>query len=143
MGNEFDPHYISEKIYFQVGQKALIMNNREEVLFLKRSDNTGGKWSFPGGGLEKGEESMESIKREIKEETNLEGMNFQMYYIITSTTETDEAGIIIGYTCESVGEIVLNWEHTEYRWLPPKDGMNLELTPHAKILLEKFIEKNV
>lgn len=141
MSKEFDPNYVPEKVYFQVGQKALIVNGEEKILFLKRSDKTGNKWSFPGGGLEKGEETIESIKREIKEEINLDGTNFQVFCIITGGSKTGETGIIIGYTCLYSGKIELNWEHSEYKWLSPKDGLKLELTSHAKILLEKFIKE--
>ncbi len=109
---------------------------------MKRSDKTGNKWSFPGGGLEKGEEAIESIKREIKEETNLDGTDFKVFHIITGGSKTgDDAGIVIGYKCISTGIIELNWEHSKYEWLSPKDGLRLELTSHAKILLEKFIKE--
>ena len=141
MTKEFDPNYVPEKVYFQVGQKALIINNEGKILFLKRSDNTGSKWSFPGGGLEKGEEAIESIKREIKEETNLDGTDFQVFYIITGGSKTGDAGIVIGYECISTGKIELNWEHSEYKWLSPTDGLKLELTLHARILLEQFIKE--
>ena len=142
MGKEYDPNYVPEKVYFQVGQKALIIDNEGKILFLKRSDKTGNKWSFPGGGLEKGKEAIESIKREIKEETDLDGADFQVFYIIAGGSKTGDAGIIIGYKCTSTGKIELNWEHSEYKWLSPKDGLNLELSSHAKILLEQFLMTN-
>ncbi|KKQ34547.1 MAG: Hydrolase, NUDIX family [Candidatus Nomurabacteria bacterium GW2011_GWB1_37_5] len=140
MEKEYDPNYIAEKVYFQVGQKAIIWNSDKKILLLKRSGIAGGKWSFPGGGLEKGEGAIESIKREIKEETNLDCSDFKVYYIHTSNSNSDESGIIIGYECQFSGEVKLNWEHGEYRWIFPKDALEFELTPHARILLEYHVK---
>ena len=105
-------------------------------MFLKRADTICNKWSFPGGGLELGESAIESIEREINEETDLDVSDLQVFYIISNgSKDTKDVGIIIGYTCKCTGETKSNWEHSEYKWLSPKDGLALDLSLHAKILL--------
>ena len=50
---------------------ALIQNEDGQVLLVHNTD--GGGWSFPGGKVEPEETLVEALKREIMEETGLEG----------------------------------------------------------------------
>ena len=63
-----------EKIIVAVG--AVIENEAGEILLVKHRPERGGfwqgKWICPGGELELGESIEEGIKREVKEETQLE-----------------------------------------------------------------------
>ena len=63
------------KSFFEITVKAVILNDKDEVLLIKRpeKDHHGaGKWDLPGGKLEAGEYIQEGLNREIKEETGLE-----------------------------------------------------------------------
>lgn len=58
-----------------VGVGAMIFNEKGEVFLSKRGQevrNEKGTWEFPGGGVEFGEKLVDAIKREIKEEYNME-----------------------------------------------------------------------
>ena len=57
---------------FHLGVKALLLNPDGKVLLLKRHHPVKGiYWDIPGGRLQKGESQMETLLREIKEETGL------------------------------------------------------------------------
>ena len=61
--------------YIGVGAGAMIFNSDGKILLIKRgfkSKNEKGKWNIPGGSLEFGETREEAIKREIKEELDIE-----------------------------------------------------------------------
>jgi ADP-ribose pyrophosphatase len=61
-----------------VSQKAIIFNREGKILVLRRSGtalSNPGKWDFPGGDLEFGEDAIGGIIREIREETGLEVKN--------------------------------------------------------------------
>lgn len=63
------------KDYIGVGCGALIINDKNETLLVKRalkSNNEAGFWSKPGGTVEFGEIVEDAIKREIKEELGIE-----------------------------------------------------------------------
>ena len=59
---------------FRIYVRALITNTREQFLLMqKQSDQkiAAGKWLLPGGAVEFGETPPATLKRELKEETNL------------------------------------------------------------------------
>ena len=60
---------------FAAAVKAMIENSKGELLLIKRSKFNSHKpfvWEIPGGRLAKGEDPFEGLKREVKEETNIE-----------------------------------------------------------------------
>jgi mutator protein MutT len=61
--------------YIGIGCGALIINDNNETLLMKRSPmskNEIGFWSKPGGAIEFGEKVQDAVKREIKEELDVE-----------------------------------------------------------------------
>ena len=65
---------LSQHILVAVG--AVIQDDQGRILLVKHKKERGGywqgKWICPGGELEYGEEIKKGIKREVREETNLE-----------------------------------------------------------------------
>jgi len=63
-------------LHILVAVGAVIEDDEGRILLVKHKQERGGywqgKWICPGGELEFGEEIKEGIKREVKEETNLE-----------------------------------------------------------------------
>ena len=54
---------------FQVSVKGLFFDDQNRLMMI-REDN--GLWELPGGRVQKGEEFIETLKRECREETGLE-----------------------------------------------------------------------
>ena len=53
--------------YFRAGVGAVIVDTRGRVLACERTD-VKGAWQFPQGGLERGEEPVQAVLREMREE---------------------------------------------------------------------------
>lgn len=86
MRNKYmEKEFKAGKSHIGVGGGVLIFNKKGEVLIMKRgkkAKNQAGWWCKPGGQVEYGESAVKAMKREIKEETNL---NIDIWGILPHT----------------------------------------------------------
>ena len=57
---------------FTVTAGAVIFNDQKQVLLLKHRFRAGSGWGLPGGFLERGEQPIDALRRELREEIGLE-----------------------------------------------------------------------
>ena len=57
---------------FTVTAGAVIFNDKGKVLLLKHRFRAGSGWGLPGGFLEQGEQPIDALRRELREEIGLE-----------------------------------------------------------------------
>lgn len=109
-----------------IGVKAIIVHNGK-ILFIKRSDkydHLKDAWDIPGGRINFGEDPEQGLRREIREETNLELEKIEKIIDVSTVFKNEEKHIVrITYLCTvkqvSINEIKLSGEHTAYGWLSP------------------------
>ena len=95
-----------------------------KVLLLKRNLEDGGFWQTVTGTLEINESIFESRKRELKEETGIEEVNFSEEIYRFSWKKKNYTVVEIVYGAEVYSDkIMLSSEHVEYLWLPIKDAI--------------------
>lgn len=96
--------------------KVIIIDDDDRVLMLKRSnyvDKYAGEWDLPGGHIQIGEEFNTGMKREVKEETNLD---------IDSPKFVQKIENLDFYTCYYNGKpIKMSHEHTGFRFFKKTD----------------------
>jgi len=132
-----------------IAVKALI-KNKDSFLVLKTTDsnqsNNLSGWETPGGRLEVGEEIIDGLKREIKEETGLIVKILFPFNAFSANVGREDSIIGINYLAEySEGEVKIDTnEHSNYRWLNMSDirklkdsiGLQKEIDAY-----ERFIDK--
>lgn len=111
--------------------KAFIVKDNK-ILLLKRSKNESntGAWSIPGGKLETPENPFEGLKREVAEETSLKINILNPLRVHYFQTEEGQTITLISFYCKYAGgEITLNEEHDEFKWVNIEDSSN-EIVEH-------------
>ncbi len=115
-------------------QKCIVVRSDGTILAIRRVDNDHsrpGAWDLPGGGYEQGEDVLNAIKREIKEEVGINaGTVTPLYFANKIGTKV---GLFYGdkvfalcYSCRNwSGEVKLSDEHAEYKWMKPDEFMQL------------------
>jgi len=66
---------------FTVTAGALIFNDAGEVLLLKHRFRAGSGWGLPGGFLEAGEQPVDALRRELREEIGLEVHDVELFSV--------------------------------------------------------------
>ena len=64
---------------FTVTAGALIFNQAGQILLLKHRFRAGSGWGLPGGFLEAGEQPLEALRRELREELALEVADVEIF----------------------------------------------------------------
>ena len=77
------------------------------------------KYEFPGGKIEDGESPQEALKRELREEMDLDAM-IGRHYMTAEHTYPDFDIVLQVYLCEMKSDFNLR-EHVSFRWLSAEE----------------------
>ncbi|MDC0449109.1 NUDIX domain-containing protein [bacterium] len=127
--------------------KCAVKNQDDQYLLIKKKSDAewnANKWEFPGGKVRPREDPFKGLKRKVMEET---GLNIiWIYPTVFLKSEVIEQGNnagdtllrIAGETDQYDGVIKLGDEHTEYRWVSPKEflDMDMDLTDRTREVFE-------
>ena len=58
----------------RTGVGIIVLNDNNQVFVGKRKDNPGDKWQMPQGGVDKGEDFITAMRRELIEETSIKNI---------------------------------------------------------------------
>ena len=58
----------------RIGVGVILLNNHNHVFVGKRKDNPVDKWQMPQGGVDKGEDFITAMRRELAEETSIKNI---------------------------------------------------------------------
>ncbi len=100
--------------------RLVLVDNASRVLLLRRSEGTHeGDWCLPGGKIDYGETVEDAIRRELKEETNLDLRSFHFLFMQDCLPLKPGAAQYLNlyFKCAWSGILVLNGESTDYSWV--------------------------
>lgn len=118
-------------------QKCIIINDKGEILALRRSKSDDGRgrseaWDLPGGTYESGEDVIDSIKREVMEEVSLQIPDPHPIYLangLKNISEFMDGEVVFAVTYIArkwSGVVTISDEHTEYRWVTLQEFLTFD-----------------
>lgn len=103
-----------------------------------------GHWEQVGGSLDSGENPVDGLKREVKEETGLSIYVIKPYYVYQYIDEAKDSVVEIAFICKVAGssEVVLSPEHQKYKWITAGEVDSMQpITDMVKEAIKKgFLE---
>ncbi|MDP3970257.1 MAG: NUDIX domain-containing protein [bacterium] len=99
---------------------AIILNAKSEVLIMHSAQNK--YWEFPKGKVEKGEKELDTLKREMFEETGIRRFRlhpaFREYLRYSFRVGSKIINkVVVYYLFKTGSEIKISDEHTAYKWV--------------------------
>lgn len=114
--------------------KKILVTQRSEKMKLPL------KWEFPGGKLEHGEDEETCIKREIKEEINIEIEIVKKLLNNIHDYGTFKINLIPFIAKHISGDVILT-EHESYKLLNPDELLNLDWAGADILIVEEFLNE--
>ena len=129
----------NHQLPMRTGVGIIILNNNNQVFVGKRKDNPGDKWQMPQGGVDKGEDFIAAMRRELIEETSIKNIkilkelqNMYQYELPNNLVGIIWKGKFRGqrqkwFITKFLGkddEINLDTQHPEFidwKWINPQD----------------------
>ncbi len=123
---------------------ALIFNAQGKV-FLMRSHKWRGKWVLPGGHIELGEPMEQALRREVKEETNLDIHDIQFIcfqeFIYDERFWQRRHFIFFDYACKTDStDVQLNAEAQEYTWVTLDEALKMPVEHYTVVAIDKYLK---
>ena len=129
-----------------VGVGAVIVQDGKVLIVKRKYDPLAGQWSLPGGGVELGETLVDSVVREMLEETGLQievGPVIEVFDRITrdNNGEVRYHFVLVDYLCWPVGgELQASSDVEDARFVAPADLPHYNLTLKANQVIERALE---
>lgn len=122
---------------------ALIIDGDRLVLNERGREPLKGQWSLPGGLVEVGENLVDAIRREVREETGLE-VEVLRVAAVFERIQRDEAGrveyhfVVVDYLCRATGgTLVAGDDASRVAWVRREELDGYELADGTRSVIEK------
>jgi hypothetical protein len=128
---------------FDLQEKRVVtcgMRRQGKILLLKRSQKVGtnkGKWAAVSGFIERGESPEETALKEVKEETGITTARLVARGEALRIRDGIYLWSIYPFLLEAGDEeVVLDWEHTECKWVGVDELAGYDTVPGFRKVLE-------
>jgi 8-oxo-dGTP diphosphatase len=119
----------------------VVIIHDENILVLRRSNTDDwmpSHYGLPGGKIETGENILDGLCRECKEETSLDISPEHLVFLPKCSIENKHA---FYYTKKYSGKVKLDFEHDDYKWVNPKNLSNYKIVPDLLSIVAEAWEK--
>lgn len=146
------------KFAFEKSVGAVIFYEKDSIKKYLLLHYQSGHWDFPKGHIEEGESDIATLKREVKEETGIAGLNVipgfkkKIRYFYKAGKDESErrkkerlalnvVKNVVYYIAEAKTDAVkISFEHTGYEWLSYEEALKRITYKNSKEVLEEANE---
>src|SRR3989338_2205837 len=124
---------------------AIVYRKEKEPVYLLLHYEMG-HWDFPKGKIEANEKDLETVKREIQEETGIKDIEIlkdfkeEIHYYYKFEGELITKTVIFYLAKTDEGKVKLSFEHIGFIWLPYDKALDKLTFKNAKEILKKANE---
>lgn len=122
---------------------CLIYDDEGNILVQDRKKKTWPGLTLPGGHVEKNESFVESVIREIKEETNLDISNVKLCGITQWTPLYDSRYIVVMFKTNCFSGELKDSDEGHLFWIKPEDLDKYTLSADLKEMIEVMMNDNL
>jgi 8-oxo-dGTP diphosphatase len=121
---------------------AVIVDNKKILLIKRGSDPYKGFWALPGGYVEWNESTQDAVKREVKEELNLDVIACDLIGVYSNPERHPKQVIDIAYSVKTTGDPKSGDDATDFVWLPLTELPD-ELAFDHRIIISDFLNQKI
>lgn len=130
-----------------VAVAAIVRNDAGELLMIERTDN--GLWAVPGGAQDVGESVVDTVRREVREETGIEvevtslsGIYSDPAHVIAYDDGEVRQEFSLCFHARPVGgDLRTSSESRRVHWVPPSRLDTLTIHPSMRLRITHGLEK--
>ena len=123
----------------EIVQTIVLLNPQNEILILR---TPAGMWQLPGGRLNNDEHWEEGLRREVREETEIDDLSIDSVIRVNNWIFEGVPQYGVYFRCRTKMErIVLSREHTDFLWVGP--GVNLDEFEFWHPTLRELVEQTL
>jgi 8-oxo-dGTP pyrophosphatase MutT (NUDIX family) len=106
----------------------------------------GGRWDFPKGGVEKGESELQTVMREVEEETGLKdltvvpGFRKVIEYFYRRDGKNIHKQVVYRLAVTGVDDVKISFEHQGFGWFPYEEALEKASYDNSKATLSEAEE---
>ncbi|WP_077328241.1 NUDIX hydrolase [Virgibacillus siamensis] len=130
-----------------VAALGFVENDHEEILIVK--ERRSGEWVFPGGQVEAGENLMDGLIREVKEESGIDVEISHLTSIYSNTgtykghsgVKIVPAKVMFDYVCKPIGgELSSSDETSNSKWVKKNEVLDMVTSPALRTRFQAYLE---
>lgn len=132
-----------------VAALGYVENDQDEMLLVKTRRD--GEWVFPGGQVEVGENLIDGVIREVKEESGIDVIVSHLVGVFSNTaTYEGHSGVkvvptkvMFDFVCEPIGgELTSSDETSDSRWVSKEEVLEMVTAPALRARYQAYLNYN-